>query len=377
MKIPFIRTAAEDKAIDARFQEMVRDIIASRDFQNGAAVRSLEELLKEEFKVPFAAGVSSGSSALRIALYALDLKPGARVAVTSFSFYSTATMLLQLGLVPVFVDIDEYYQMRVDQLQELIVAGQVDALLVAHMHGQLLDLSELHLLAKERGIPILEDAAQGFSARRYEHKACTFSDIACLSFSPTKVIGAYGNGGAVLTSNEHLYKRVTSLRWHGIGPQGIDKLGGSNSVLDSIQAAAIQLKIPHAEESLARRTAIADQFHRYLHNTSYVDLPQYAPGSRHSYHKFVVQVSDRSEILAEMLKMGIECKVHYPQALPDNPIFSAYKSVSPFGYPAAKQAASCVMSLPMYSDLREEEAQYICKSLVESIHKINERRLVK
>ena len=363
MVIPFIRLDRQYKSLKDEFLSATDTVLSHGQVLQGPEIDELEYELSEIFKMSSVVTVASGTDALIFSLRALGLKPGARVGVTSFSFISSASAITHAGGIPIFVDINQYFLSETDQLLDLIVNKKVDGIIAVHLFGQMMELKEVYNEAKNRGIFIIEDAAQCFGAKRNQLTPGKYSDAVCLSFDPTKVIGAYGSGGAVITNNATLGNKVQKLRYHGhIGEKKYLEVG-FNSQLATLQAAYMLLKLKHMKVWQERRMEIAKIYNQALEDIEEIETPKTMQGSTHIFHKYVIRVeSGRNKFASYLRQKGISTSIHYPIPLHHQPCFSVNKNIQR-NLPLVEKTVDEVLSLPIYPELSNKEVNSICDSI--------------
>ena len=367
--IPFMRLDRQFAAHRLDYMNAVETVFTHGRVLQGPEVKALESRVAALFGLGQCACVGSGTDALVLAMKALRMRPGTRVAVTDLSFVASASAIVLAGGVPVFVDVDPVTGlMREDVLLDLVERGAVDGVVAVHLYGQMMELSDIFRAADSRGAFVIEDAAQALGAVRNGVPAGKWSHAACVSFDPTKVIGAQGSGGAVMSDDEELIERVRRLRYHGHrGGRVYDEIG-HNSQLPTVQAALINVKLDHEAEWRERRTAIAARFAEALETVDGVEPPMVREGNTHIFHKYVMRVAagaERRDALAAFLKeRGIATSVHYSRPLHEQPCFEGGHECA--GEMAASQALTeTVLSLPMYPELTDEEVGRMCAALEE------------
>jgi len=358
MTIPFMR-------LDRQFADLREEIMLAimPVLESGAALQSppvqaLECALSSLVQTRHAAAVSNGTDALALGIMALDLPAGSRIAVTSMSFVASASAILRCGHEPVFVDVDPATMMMdTGATLELVQANAVDAVMVVHLYGQLMDLDVLGAACAERDIPIIEDGAQALGALRHGRPMGRHGRVTCLSFDPTKVIGAYGSGGAVLTDDADIDRKVRLLRYHGhAGNQEYPKLG-FNHQIDAIQAAILLAKLPHLDAWADRRRQIAVAYDATLADIGLSPVRRIDNGT-HNFHKYVFWASDREEVQTRLSASGVQTKVQYPVPLHRQAMFSQDITL-----PKAEEAARHILSLPIYAELTDGEVEAVCDAL--------------
>lgn len=376
MKVPLVDLRAQYAAVRADIREAVDKVFESQQFILGPGVQQFEEAVAAYVGVRHAVGVSSGTDALLAVLMALGIGPGDLVITSAFSFFATAGVVARLGAEPLFVDIDpEIYGLdpadlarRVENLSPSD-RKRVRAIIPVHLYGQCADIAPILVVAEECGVPVLEDAAQAIGAQ-YRDGRCAGSigRAGCLSFFPSKNLGAAGDAGMVLTNDSELAARLRMLRVHGAEEKYRHAFIGGNFRLDTLQAAVLLVKLRHLDRWTEARQARADTYVRLfadsgllhkglvtLPETRYrkTGLPRY-----HVFHQFVVRVPDRDRLRAFLREAGIDTEVYYPVPFHLQECFSA------LGYtagdlPEAERAAREALALPMYPELAEEQQTYV------------------
>jgi len=333
----------------------------------------------EEFEAAFAAycgvshgiGVDNGTNALMLGLKALGVTPGSEVITVPNTAVPTVAAIVAAGAVPRFVDIDpDSYVMDVNLLADALTE-QTECILPVHLFGQCVPMSALSPIAASRGIPVLEDCSQSHGAT-HEGRLCgSMSELAAFSLYPTKTLGAYGDGGIVLTNRDDLNTRMRRLRFYGMdtGDRGSKEATrvygaiehGYNSRLDEVQAAILLLKLARLDADIARRRAIAQRYERALRATSLV-LPRTQPGNTHVYYLYVCRHPERDRILSEMARHDVLLNVSYPTPIHLMPAYGEF-GYGEGDFPQAERAAREIFSLPMYPSLTDAQQDVVCRAL--------------
>lgn len=364
MQIPFMRLDRQFANHRQEFMNAVETVFTHGKVLQAKEVSDLEERVAGFFSLPHAVAVGSGTDALILGMKALGLKPGGKVAVTSLSFVASASAIVHAGGVPVFVDIeDEHYMAREDVLLDLVASGKVDGVVAVHLYGQMTELKDIYAEAKKRGVFVIEDAAQALGATRHGTPPGQYSDVTCVSFDPTKVIGAQGSGGLVLAREHHVAEHMKRLRYHGHAGQRVYTEIGHNSQLPTVQAAIIGAKLGHEEAWRLRRLEIAAAYTETLNRLPFASAPKVREGNTHIYHKYVMTVPNHRDALAAHLKAaGIGTSVHYSLPLNEQPCFAGIHECAG-DMSVVKRATQQVLSLPIYPEMTDEEVRYIREAL--------------
>jgi dTDP-4-amino-4,6-dideoxygalactose transaminase len=291
------------------------------------------------------------------------VEPGDEVLVTSFSFIASASPIIRAGAIPVFVDIDPAtFLMDLADLSQKITPKS-KAIIGVHLFGQLLDFARLEAIASENKLVLIEDAAQGFGSESGERKAGGMGDISCFSFDPTKIVSAYGSGGAVLTDSEDTFRFLKKLRYHGKSEHNEFEMLGYNSRLSDLNCAHLSFQITeHLAQRIHRLNEIARLYQKNLQNLSYIRLPENIMRGKHVYHKYVIRTGNRDELKQFLAEKGIATMVHYSKPLYEYPLFSGITDRPPHN-PLSKRICGEVLSLPIFPELSDNEIDYICNTI--------------
>lgn len=355
--VPLLDLQAQYAPLRADLLEAITRVCDSQRFILGPEVDRLERDLEAFLGVRHVIGVSSGTDAILAVLMALDIKPGAEVVTTAYSFFATAGCIARLGARPVFVDIDPA-TFNIDAAAAAsAITPRTRALLPVHLFGQPADLMPLINAGIRHGIPVVEDAAQAIGALYEGHAVGSFGAAGCFSCFPSKNLGAFGDGGFVTTNDERLAHRLRLLRNHGMEPKYHHSLVGGNFRLDAIQAAVLRVKLPHLEAWTAGRQRNAARYRQMFAAAGLDDvvrLPVEAPDRTHIYNQFVIRVPDRDRLREHLDARGIGTEIYYP--IP----FHLQKCFASLGYargafPHAEAAAADSLALPIYPELTEAQ----------------------
>lgn len=360
MKISFMRLDRQFQSIRDEIMEAVALVFGSGYVLQSKEVTVLEDQLAALHGLKHCVAVNSGTDALTMALAGLSLPQGSKVAITAMSFVASGASILHGGCRPIFIDVDPATMlMDTGVLLDLVDRREVDAVVAVHLYGQLLDLDAVADLAGKRGIPILEDSAQVLGAERNGQPSGRHGRATCLSFDPTKVIGAYGSGGAVLTNDDELASTIRLLRYHGHAGGQRYVRPGFNSQMDSVQAAILSVKLRHIAAWQVRRTEIAMRYATAVKSSGALRTLAVLPGNTHNFHKYVLWAENREQFQRHMGSQGIDTKIQYPIPMHQQPIFSAPRQV----LPKVEKAASHIVSLPMYPELTDTEINRITEAV--------------
>jgi len=383
-RIPMLDLVAQHAEIEEELLESFAEVMASSHFVLGEAVETFESELAKCCEARHAVSCNSGTDALWLALRALEIGPGDAVLCPAYSFFATAATISRLGATPVFCDIDPK-TLNLDPTDALHRAEQTPnlrAILTVDLFGRLSELGPLEPWCRERGIPIIEDAAQAIGAiDQSGRKVGERATMTCFSFYPTKNLGALGDAGAIVTSDERLRDRLSSLRVHGEATKGVYDELGINSRMDSLQAAALSIKLGHLDRWTRARNQLALRYDalfgergaapsNHLFETGSLPLqtpsPCPSPG-RHTYHRYVIRVpSDRrAPLIAALDQAGIDSDIYYPLGLHEQPALTAHRPDAPLR--ETERAARETLALPLYPEMGSDAIEYVVEETTRAL----------
>jgi dTDP-4-amino-4,6-dideoxygalactose transaminase len=366
MKISLLDLVAQYRAIQPEIDAAIRQVLESGQFILGSNVAALEQEVEAYLNVRHAVGVGSGTDALVLALRALDIGSGHEVIVPAYTFFATAEAVMLLGATPVFVDIEaDTYCLNMRQVAERINA-RTKAIIPVHLYGHPADMTPLLELAQASGLKVIEDNAQAFGAEYGGRKTGSLGDVACLSFFPSKNLGAYGDGGMVVTNDGELAERVRMLRTHGWRKKYYPEATGYNSRLDELQAAILRVKLRHVDQWNERRRDLARQYSEQLSRLD-IGVPHEAPQARHVYHLYVIRVKNRDRVQGYLKEEGIASAVYYPLPL------HLLEPCQPLGYregsfPIAEQASQETLALPLDPEMNGIQVGEVIRAIEKCCH---------
>jgi dTDP-4-amino-4,6-dideoxygalactose transaminase len=377
MKVPLLDLKGQYAAIRLQLEKAIAEVMESQQFIMGPQVAQFEQAVASYIGARHTIGMSSGTDALLAALMALDVRPGDRVITSTYSFFATAGVVARLGATSVLTDIDPAsYNITASGIEEAWLAlgpaarGRVKAIIPVHLFGQCADMDAIADFARHVDVPVIEDAAQAIGcAAPGGRSAGTIGLMGCFSFFPSKNLGAIGDAGMVVTSDDGIAERLRLLRNHGAKPKYYHKLVGGNFRLDTIQAAALNVKLAHLERWTAARRERAAAYRRLFTDrrlTERVGLPQAPPENaaevRHIYNQFVVRVPRREALRQFLAEHGIGAEVYYPVP------FHLQECFRDLGYregdfPEAERAARETLALPVYPELSSDQQAYVVDTI--------------
>ena len=355
MKVPLIDLPREYHTIAPEIDRAIHDVVTGGQFILGPEVKAFEKEFAAYCGAEHAIGVASGTDALRLALEALGVGPGDEVIVPAFTFVATAEVVSQLGAVPIFADVEpRFFGLEAADVERRLTP-RTRAVVPVHLYGHPADVSALRRITDPRGIWVVEDAAQAVGADYDGRRVGSLGHVACFSFFPTKNLGAYGDGGALTTSDDGLAARLRLLRQHGSRVKYVHEGPGWCSRLDEIQAAVLRVKLRHLETWTERRRALAATLRQALSGLP-LTLPAEGPTARHVYHLFTVRTPRRDALREHLEREGIATAVHYPVPVHRQPVYRAAASTA---LPVSEQASAEVLSLPFFPEMRADEVDAV------------------
>jgi len=357
--------------IKTQIDSGIQEVIDSTVFIKGGKVDEFQKNLENYLGVKHVIPVGNGTDALQISLMALGLKPGDEVITPTFTFIATAEVVALLGLTPVLVDVDyDTFNISIESLKRSITS-KTKAIIPVHLFGQNAAMDQIMEIAHAHDLFVVEDACQSigsvytFAGGRKIHSGC-MGDVGCTSFFPSKTLGCYGDGGAIFANNDELAAKIRAIANHGMVVRYYHDFVGVNSRLDSIQAAVLDVKLKYLDEYIRARQKVANAYNTAFSKCGSLIVPGKNPQSTHAYHQYTLKLNgvDRNALQAHLKKKGVPSMVYYPVPLH---MQKAYRSerYHEGAFPVAERLSASVLSLPMHTELTEEQTQYIINSVVE------------
>ncbi|MFH0879492.1 MAG: DegT/DnrJ/EryC1/StrS family aminotransferase [Lentisphaerota bacterium] len=362
MNVPFLDLKAQYVSIKPDIDAAIQSVIDQTSFAGGPFVSRFEEAFAAYCQAPCAATVGNGTDALWLALWALGVGPGDEVITAPNTFIATVEAISLCGAKPVFVDADERTYTINPSLIEAAITPRTKVIIPVHLYGQTADMDPILAIARKHHLLVVEDACQAHGAEYKGRRAGTMGAAGCFSFYPGKNLGAYGEGGAVVSNDKELIDKIKLLREHGSSVKYVHKIVGCNARLDSLQCAILQVKLKHLDGWNERRRAHAAAYRRLLQGAPGIRLPSEAGYARHIYHIFPVRVRNRDQILKALAERGVHGGIHYP--IPVH-LSEAYQHLGlpPGSFPVTEACAGELLSLPMYPELTEEQIVLTAEAL--------------
>jgi len=361
MQIPLVDLVKQYNSIKEELDKKIFEVIESSRFILGPEVESFEKEFADYCNVKHAAGVGSGNDALLLTLQAMNIGNDNEVITVPNTFVSTVDSIVRCGAKPVFVDINpETYNIDTKKIEEKIT-DKTKAILVVHLYGQTADMDVIKEIADKHSLSVIEDACQAHGAEYKGKKAGSMGDAACFSFYPSKILGAYGDGGAVVSNNPGLIDKIMKFRNYGGKEKYVHEFVGSNSRLDAIQAAVLRIKLKYLDKWIEMRRRNAEKYRELLKDSA-VSLPKEMENAKHAYYLFVVRHEKRDGLKSFLEKNGIGTGIHYPIPVHLQP---SYVNFGFKGFPVTEKYAKEILSLPMFPELTDEEIKYIAEKIME------------
>jgi dTDP-4-amino-4,6-dideoxygalactose transaminase len=367
LKIPLVDLKAQYDSIKDEIDDAISHVVEGTQFILGPETKALEQEIASYLGVSHAVGVASGTDAMHLALLAVGIKPGDEVITTPFSFIATAEAISHCGAKPVFVDIDpRTYNIDPTSIKAKITK-KTKAILPVHLYGQPAAMSPVLELARKYKLKVIEDGAQALGAGYKDKKVGSLGDAGCLSFFPSKVLGAYGDGGMVVTNSPEIAEKVAMLRSHGGKQKYLIYMPGFNSRLDELQAAILRVKLGHLDNWIEMRRQKAALYSKLLGQIDGLEPPYAAADVYHVFNYYTVRIDlklNRDKLSEFLNRQGIATAIYYPLSLHLQPVYKplGYK---PGDFPQSEKAQKEVLSLPIYPELKDEEIEAIASILIQ------------
>lgn len=354
-RVPFVDLPRQYLSLRDELLLAVDRVCRSGAYVLGDDVKLLEERIAAFCGTKYAVGVANGADALLLSMKALGIGSGDEVITAPNSFIASAWTIHAVGATPVFADVGDDYNIDPDRV-EAAITSRTRAIMPVHLTGRPAHMDELLAISVRHGLHVVEDAAQAIGARYKGRRTGSFGAAGGFSLHPLKNLHAYGDGGIITTNDADLYAKITKLRNHGLRNRDECEVWGINSRLDSIQAAVLLVKLPHLDNWNERSRAIAQRYRDKL--AQHMWVPQDRPEEEPVYHRFIVQVDERSRLMKFLAENGVETRVNYPIPIHLQPIGRqmGYKGGE---FPVAERQADRIMSLPLYPEMTDDEVEFV------------------
>lgn len=364
--IPFVDLNAQYQSIKNEIDDAIFDCIKDGNFVKGKAVADFEKAFGHYLGSAYCSGCGNGTDALEIILEALHIGPGDEVIVPALTWISTAEAVNNVGAEPVFVDVNnETFTIDTGKIEEKIT-NRTKVIIPVHLYGCPADMNELLRVAEKYGLFIVEDCAQAHGAEYFGRKVGTFGIASAFSFFPSKNLGAFGDGGAIVTNNKDLYETVRKISNHGqLNTKHKHSIIGRNSRLDTLQASILKVKLSHLDNWNLKRLKAAETYRSKLESNGHIILPAILPNRKHVFHLFVIRVQNRVRIKDLFEKNNIQTGIHYPNPLPFVEAYN-YKKLLPENFPVALKLTGEILSLPIYPEISGQQIDMVCNLILEN-----------
>jgi len=404
MKVPFLDLKRQFETVRDEVLPSLQAVLESQSFILGEEVEKLEKEISDYCEVPYAVGVASGSDAILLSIMALELKPGDGVVTTPFTFFATAGSISRLGCIPFFVDIDQRtFNMDPERLRELLEIHctvdrkdrprhrerdiAIQAVLPVHLFGQSADMDPILELCRKYNLRVIEDAAQAIGSlyrptlERPARPAGAMGETGCFSFYPSKNLGAFGDGGMLISQDRDLAETIRILRNHGSRPKYYHRLIGLNSRLDALQAAVLRVKLRHLDQWSEARRQNAARYDRLLQDMNDEDLGISLPfteyENRHIFNQYVIRVQGRDKLKEYLQNNGIGTEIYYPLPLHLQECYQ-HLGYREGDFPVSEESSRTVLALPIFPEITLEEQHYVVEKIGEFCRtQVNEERGVR
>lgn len=360
MQVPFVDLSAQYHSIKNDIDKAIAKVIEETAFISGKYATAFEKEFAQFCGNAHVIACANGTDSLEILMQAMGIGRGDEVIVPAISWISTSEAVSAVGAIPVFVDVDEFFLINVDLIEEKITP-KTKAIIPVHLYGQPADMPEIMQIAKKHHLKVIEDCAQSHGSAINGKLAGTFGDAASYSFYPGKNLGAYGDAGAMATNDEALAQKTRMIANHGQLKKHEHIIEGRNSRMDGLQAAILSTKLPHLNHWTDKRIENAAYYSEVL-NSEMIEIPLLKPGYKHVYHLFVIQSAERDLLMQHLESQGIGVAIHYPCPLPFLACYKdrAYKTED---FPMADHFSKTILSIPMYPELSKAQMDYVAEAI--------------
>ncbi len=368
MNVPFVDLKAQYNSVKKEMDEAIHRILDNTAFIGGNEVDEFEKAFEELYGVDHCVPVGNGTDSLYIIMKMLGISPGDEVITPANSWISSSETITQTGAKPVFADIEEeYFTIDPNHIEQLITE-KTKAIMPVHIFGQMCDMDAIMDIANKHDLFVIEDCAQSHFSEFKGKRAGVIGDAGSFSFYPGKNLGAYGDAGAIITNNEELAENCKMFARHGALKKHEHEMEGINSRLDGIQAAVLNVKLPHILKWTEQRNQNAQLYNQYLSGIDEIDLPKVRNNTKHTFHLYVIRAQRRDELAEYLDEKGISNAIHYPRILPNLQAYD-YLHHSCTDFPIANKYERQILSLPMYPELRKDQIKYVSETLINFFRK--------
>lgn len=363
MKVPFVDLKIQYEGIKTEIDSAIATVISETSFIGGKHVEQFEENFAKLYGAKHCISLANGTDSLYISMKMLGITSGDEVITSAYSWISSSETISQTGATPVFVDIDDFFTIDVAKIESKITS-KTKAIIPVHIHGQMCDMNTIIAIAKKYNLAIIEDCAQSHFSELEGVRAGLRGIVGSFSFYPGKNLGAYGDAGCLITNDDELALKMRMYARHGALKKHQHQIEGINSRLDGLQAAILNVKLPHILNWTQQRINNAAVYDDCLKGISQVELPKVRPNTKHSYHLYVIKTEKRDELAAFLKDKGVETAIHYPTALPNLKAYD-YLNLVKEEFHKSTANETKILSLPMFPELTNEQIQYVADCIKE------------
>ena len=369
MNIQMVDLKSQYEKIKEEIAAGIQNCLDNTAYINGPAVKEFQQAFEKYLGVKHVIPCANGTDALQIALMALDLKPGDEVICPAFTYVATAEVIGLLGLVPIMVDVDvDTFNISLDHLDQY-VTPKTKVIVPVHLYGQSADMEQILAFAKKHNLYVIEDNAQAIGsdytfADGSSKKTGTIGEIGCTSFFPSKNLGCYGDGGAIMTNDDELAAKIRMIANHGQEKKYYHKVLGCNSRLDTLQAEVLKVKLKYLDEYAAARNKMADYYDQNLAEISEIEVPKRSASSNHVFHQYTLKIKNgkRDALQQYLAENKIPSMIYYPLPLYKQEAFQQYVGAD-FSLPVTEVLCQEVLSLPIHTEFNKESSEYVIASI--------------
>ena len=369
MNIQMVDLKSQYEKIKEEIAAGIQNCLDNTAYINGPAVKEFQQAFEKYLGVKHVIPCANGTDALQIALMALDLKPGDEVICPAFTYVATAEVIGLLGLVPIMVDVDvDTFNISLDHLDKY-VTPKTKVIVPVHLYGQSADMEQILAFAKKHNLYVVEDNAQAIGsdytfADGSSKKTGTIGEIGCTSFFPSKNLGCYGDGGAIMTNDDELAAKIRMIANHGQEKKYYHKVLGCNSRLDTLQAEVLKVKLKYLDEYAAARNKMADYYDQNLAEISEIEVPKRSASSNHVFHQYTLKIKNgkRDALQQYLAENKIPSMIYYPLPLYKQEAFQQYVGAD-FSLPVTEVLCQEVLSLPIHTEFNKESSDYVIASI--------------
>ena len=367
MKVPYVDLKAQYLSLKNEMDAKISDILENTAFVGGKELQNFSCDFAELYDVKHCIPLANGTDALFIAMKMMGIGVGDEVITTASSWISTSETITLTGAQPVFVDVDKFYTIDSNLIEEKITS-RTKAIIPVHLYGQMADMPRINEIASKHNLKVIEDCAQSHFSDLSRVRAGNWGDVGTFSFYPGKNLGAYGDAGCLITNADDLAMKVKRFANHGALKKHHHEVEGMNSRMDSIQAGVLNVKLPHILTWTEDRIKVANRYLENLKDIKGITLPLIRPNSKHSFHVFGIKVKEREGLKEWLSENGISSQVHYPRAMPFMEAYS-YLNANSSDFPNSFELQNMELSLPIFPEMTFEQVDFVSEKVKQYVRK--------